>query len=840
MKKLKIGLFIAAVVPCFVLGLFAGFKLGHVSALGVNYFDDSGSTKDNCDLGNPKPGQQESAANCQDNGVRLVVGQGEKARDSIVQIGAYFKGLPTNLTNANLPGNLKLTIYGSNFCPEAAKGVNIRDEYKNGYYANNNLPVGTTVTRYAVGIRADGSGNPINVTGEYRVAASNYCDSNQPGYNQVVNLDRADLFEPVDYLPGEYLVRIRASVPSGLPVWNPINGGGDTCADGAPNRCLGLWNGFRIEETSGGAASYDDVIGTLAYNDDKGCDGHKGNCVSVRSKDYPGPRLTYKIRFGADCKDPDGTTQFVHFYDMDYPAGEDVRVRLHDLTNDKWLSKGGSGNWQSAVPGYGDSRTLPRSNGDDSSFSFNADQGHKYVMEIMNIDPVLVFQYSTPFKGVYYKHSCNAAAANVHPEVAIGGGTVLAPGDNVTVTGKLSNESGTLNAQTTSGRFVTWYDTQISEDYTGAAGQQLVGAAQSIGTLNYNPNQTYSYNQAVGSVSGNFSFLCGRIEATPGTNTTVDEPDYSCKRIAFLPYVTVWNSDAIAGQTAAAGQVCSTANTDAGFLSWDNGAAQGWAGAGAQYAVQALGSISDFASGNGNSAVSLPQTLSFANSGAGVNINTGASPGLFGGHFGSVDGVACDYTTDIGVAPVAGPVTINTTNLANGAQQTHYVKGDVYIRGSGIFYTGSGTWANIGDIPSFKLVVEGGDIYINHSVTTLSGIFVAEKDFGTGKGGTIYTCSQTSGSNEVAYQPWDASAPGSSTYYDDCHSPLTIYGSFVAQQVRFLRTGGSSYTSASSGDTYGSSPSAEKFVYSPELWLANLKSEPGTSDSSVTGLPPVL
>jgi hypothetical protein len=356
-----------------------------------------------------------------------------------------------------------------------------------------------------------------------------------------------------------------------------------------------------------------------------------------------------------------------------------------------------------------------------------------------------------------------------------------------------------------------------------------------LGATTFNPSQTFTYTQAVNSVNGNFNFVCGRIEATPGANTTVQPPyDVTCKRIAFQPYLSVWGSDAIAAQAPQNNDGTCSTNDDAGFLSWSNGAPD-WTASGAQFAVQALGDIKEFASGRGDNSISPanPYALSFANTGAGVTISPSSSPAMFGGQFRGINGVSCDYTTGENfTATRTGNQTINGMALGAGAHYSMLVtNGNVTITAGangGIVYTNNGAW-NIGSMPTFKLVVVGGNIFIDKSVSTLSGVFVAEQSGGTG--GTIYTC--TNGS--TPYQPW-VSASG---YYTACNTQLTIYGSFVAQQVRFLRTHGTT-SQSSAAESWQSATSAEKFVYSPELWLANLKSTPSNTNSSITGLPPVL
>jgi hypothetical protein len=320
----------------------------------------------------------------------------------------------------------------------------------------------------------------------------------------------------------------------------------------------------------------------------------------------------------------------------------------------------------------------------------------------------------------------------------------------------------------------------------------------------------------------------------PGTG--VEDTDCSATfRVAAQPYLSIYGSDAIAGMTATTNGsqetcVASPQSDPAGFITWNNGSTAGWSGAGAQFAVQALGLIDDFASGRGSNPDISPNGLAFSNDATLYQPST--TPRVFGGNFDAITGVGCDYTS--GVTFTSTITAANYTNaglsLASPASnQTILVKNHDAIISGNIVYTNSGTW-NLASIPSYKLVVQGGNILIDHNVTELSGTFIAEKNTTTGKGGTIFTCA-TGG---TAYDP------GGSNFYTDCINPLTIYGSFVAQQVQFLRTTGS-VNNASSGDKWNSGGApAEKFVYGPEMWLANLKVQPSGNDASITGLPPTL
>jgi hypothetical protein len=265
-------------------------------------------------------------------------------------------------------------------------------------------------------------------------------------------------------------------------------------------------------------------------------------------------------------------------------------------------------------------------------------------------------------------------------------------------------------------------------------------------------------------------------------------------------------------------------DSNAGIFSWNNHTA-GYSGAGAEYAVQALAGVVDFASALGSSNVP-PTGLSFANyynPADGTKLN--ASQGLFGGWWGGTTG-DCDFTSDLTGPPITVNTTIGATVIGKGVSNTKYVSGaDVYISGN-IAYTTAG-WLSITDIPYFKLVVTGGDIYIDHGVTQLDGLFIAEPSAGIG--GRIFTCA-VGLRNPVSL--------GTAGSYTTCNQQLVINGAFVARAVAFGRTYGS-VGQATGADSLASNHNAEVFNYTPETWLPRSSAASG-SYMAITGLPPVL
>ncbi|HEU4966215.1 MAG TPA: hypothetical protein VFT53_01910 [Candidatus Saccharimonadales bacterium] len=305
--------------------------------------------------------------------------------------------------------------------------------------------------------------------------------------------------------------------------------------------------------------------------------------------------------------------------------------------------------------------------------------------------------------------------------------------------------------------------------------------------------------------------------------------------VIYLPYMSVYGGDVTVGASPdyTNGACSMDVDARAGIYSWNNHATN-FSGAGTQYAVQALAQIQDFASAQ-NSTNTTPAGLSIANYYNPANASQlNPSQGLFGGYAGATTN-DCDFTSDLTTAPTTANMTIGATTVAVGAQDIRYVKNaDVYINGNIVYAGSGGSWTNVGQIPFFKLVVVGGNIYIGSNVTQLDGLFVAEPIVGAGgvvsTNGNIYTCASGFGAQA------NPMLPG---YYAQCNKQLTVNGAFVADQVHFLRTYGS-VGQAQITDTPAASHAGEAINYTPELWLPRGGSVAAGNYNAITGLPPVL
>jgi hypothetical protein len=830
-------------------GVIFGASQGH--ALGTQFFDDVPTGE--CDIWD----NDGTSARCSDGrfNTRLWVGQTDSVHtpDRIVQrLRAYYHLNRTATGRPIIPsGGLELTVYGADLCVGDNTGSNIGDKLNNGYYDNHpgeygNLPSGGAGTIFAqldLGPNIPGG----NVTQTKYGRKRGDCSGDKS--NRVFAVRAADLKMVTDL-----------QTDTGQSIWyTEIQ---VTYVNHAPGND-GVVNSMYLKETSPNSAN--DSISTA--NTDSFADvdtnlqnGYRATLMRAATQqtlnawrrgdgDFDAQYYSsYRLRFGAPCDltAADESKYYnIQFYDLDYNTDRPIRLRMHDVTNDTWLTNfaGNRGQtWSRNEPSYGGLYIPPSSNNSLSTMRFQAKTGHKYILEILNVKPDLVQQYGLPFDGIYYRYDC-AAPATVTPGVSISPKDLDPdPTQRAIATATLRN-ADTNDAVIASGQINVWYTNTMNI----APGASPNVSCPIANNLVVPAGRTITAGTCPRAAPLNFTYVCTNFVPQPAPNTTLSPPTApstpQCATVSYRPYLSVFGSDAVVGSAPHNGDAtCSAPNYNAGFLGWNKGAPS-FAGAGAQFAVQALGTINNFASGL-NSASAAPSGLAFANV-APAN-NSGVS-GQYGGKYGSVDGVNCDYTTDIKTGTVdaekhTGDTTIpgrGVVSLGANNEQVIYVEnGDAFIDGS-ILYA-NGQWNDVSKIPSFRLVVVGGDIYIKNTVTELHGTYVAEpveSSTGTTTGGRIMTCAQIRSSGPG--QTYAEVLPTDPAFFATCKFPLTIYGSFVAQQVHFGRTTGS-FTSAVPNETSATGRAAEKFVYGPAQWLSNLKTDFSSGDYSVTSLPPIL
>jgi hypothetical protein len=357
--------------------------------------------------------------------------------------------------------------------------------------------------------------------------------------------------------------------------------------------------------------------------------------------------------------------------------------------------------------------------------------------------------------------------------------------------------------------------------------------------------------------------ICEVISVNPGSgNVDVDGNVYSagpakdssrlCARIVAKPYVKIFGNDAAVGGKFAdkTATTCTPGATDTGlnsaaFWAFDkklsSGSGSSYSGSSSQFATVALGQNQFFSSAgnrNGQSQPNPPSGLSFGNM-----IATGSSGAYgpapdYGGLYGTGRCIPNYFSahSNAGADSRIGQVTINSVgspaSVPAGPNNVVFVDGNAYI-GDNITFANSNGWASISAIPNYYLIVRG-NIYIDKNVHALDGVYIAQPS-SLGVGGNIYTC--TDGFNLIA----------KSNLYSSCQNKLTITGSFIANQVRYLRTRGT-VNNSTPNETSGSDNIAEIFDFSQEMYLAPqpavLNSVNGGSSSSrydsITSLPPIL
>ncbi len=272
--------------------------------------------------------------------------------------------------------------------------------------------------------------------------------------------------------------------------------------------------------------------------------------------------------------------------------------------------------------------------------------------------------------------------------------------------------------------------------------------------------------------------------------------DSKCPRVVNEPYFKVYNGDIFTGGEF--DQCLDNAHGGGGTLAGYadiSDPAGATRGSSSELSALALIKITGVASaqsivGRNPQNINRPPTnLTFANHNVTVDSASRESP-VLGGNF---DG--CRTLTNESAPPTAptlgnatltapalgsmsgaykrsGDLTIRGGTLAAGHNVSVFVDGNVYITGPINYGTG---WT-AGTAPSFVLHATGS-IYIKPSVTTLSGLYIAQKN-SSGTGGKIYTCA-------------NGFTPMSAHDLYTCNNQLVVYGSFVADQVNLMRTFGS-------------------------------------------------
>jgi hypothetical protein len=258
----------------------------------------------------------------------------------------------------------------------------------------------------------------------------------------------------------------------------------------------------------------------------------------------------------------------------------------------------------------------------------------------------------------------------------------------------------------------------------------------------------------------------------------------SCPTVNNKPYFKVYGSGVSAGGDFEA--VTPTCTGGGTLASWNNNSGVYPYGAGTVLHAIAFGNIVGFASARTSNARSATD-LTFANKDLPPgSVSTSSYSPKMGGYFAGAAGIGSHCLPMLSPKPSAtvlsGNQTIGGRTVPTGTNEEIFVNGDVYISGD-IKYDLAGWNINSADgttnVPSFKLVVNGGDIYIGPGVTDLSGIYIAQPK-ADGTKGQIYTCGTSAYTKMVK-----------NTLFSTCRNQLLVRGSFVAKKVNLMRTFGS-------------------------------------------------
>lgn len=356
----------------------------------------------------------------------------------------------------------------------------------------------------------------------------------------------------------------------------------------------------------------------------------------------------------------------------------------------------------------------------------------------------------------------------------------------------------------------TWQNNGVSESYVVTNNGNYCGAAP-LTLPATSPGQLCAVT--VASNSGWSSPPPGKgVDGNPaGTRVNwgfeVFTPAQACARVGLRPYFHAYGGDVNAA--ASFGPACTQNPTT--IRSFNNGTAgnnvgQTYTGSGSQLGVFSRGAIDGFTSKS--QSATLPLALTFAN-----------TPGGWGGNWANNFCIPDNEWQQ----PDNTPSNVVSGGLITTKDSRYYGSDDVYITGNTSY---PATYA-LANVPLLKIVTRG-NVYIAAGVTDFSGVIMT-----TGK---IYTCAVDNGAGGLR-------APSGPEMYANCGNQLRVRGSFVADQVKLLRTVGTvRYATPNPATAVGTAAPGELFFYTPETWMQSPTPTPGTQNQieSLVNLPPVL
>lgn len=382
----------------------------------------------------------------------------------------------------------------------------------------------------------------------------------------------------------------------------------------------------------------------------------------------------------------------------------------------------------------------------------------------------------------------------------VGGSLTEGITTNAATTGRLANRSGA----TVDGPHVTL-------DSYGVVSHQYDHAINSVNAGDqYCPSVTISPGNGYHGPPGYADVGDNDVTANGNCLTITNEPYFKAKGAGGLAA----DVSQVAMPDSSGVFTCpSSGSSGSGLLAgWnDNGDPAGAdRGASSELNALALLQITGVASNQPASTVTnSPTGLSFANAGkynAKNFVPTSptdiASPPLGGYYGGSANCITPpSIPSDAQPMPDPGASPVTISSLASNGKTPHYqygtpgtsttpvifgadtikqpstkvyVNGNVYISGNIVYSTSGWSYdpgSRVDSIPSLVLYASG-NIYIDPGVSQLDGTYIS--------GGTIYTCGVST-----------SQACASSSLYSTGKNQLVVNGSFVADQVKLMRTFGS-------------------------------------------------
>jgi hypothetical protein len=277
-------------------------------------------------------------------------------------------------------------------------------------------------------------------------------------------------------------------------------------------------------------------------------------------------------------------------------------------------------------------------------------------------------------------------------------------------------------------------------------------------------------------------------------NTYQTSSQTSCDTVQNRPFFKVYNGTVSAGgafqsQSASCSNTDSSGTTHGLIDAWNNDTGQyptsADYGSSTNLSAFALGKITGLASAQTSfTTTSPPDLLSISNASPGVPpTSTDTYAPNLGGQFNTSGDLCLTDETQAASASAPGTIitdppatdetigniTVDNSSNANTRNESIFVNGNVYINGNITYQNPLGD-NSVSDLPSFVLHATG-NIYVSNNVTQLDGLYVSE--------GNIYTCG-------TAY-----SVLPTSSIFSSCNNQLVVNGSFVANEVKLMRTYGS-------------------------------------------------